>query len=86
MALRGTSVIRREDDPLLRGEANFVADLSFDPPTYVFSSSDEKLRFNIISKIKIENHVIFTCQNKKCSLIIVFTASLDHTSRLSVWH
>ena len=36
MALRGTSVIRREDDPLLRGEANFVADLSFDHPTYVF--------------------------------------------------
>ena len=36
MALRGTSVIRREDDPLLRGDANFVADLRFDNPTYVF--------------------------------------------------
>ena len=35
MALRGTSVRRREDAPLLRGEGTFVADIEFDNPAYV---------------------------------------------------
>ncbi len=35
MALRGTAVTRREDDPLLRGTSAFVADLQFDNPAYV---------------------------------------------------
>ena len=30
MALRGTSVVRREDEPLLRGQGQFVADLTAD--------------------------------------------------------
>ena len=30
MALRGTSVVRREDEPLLRGQGQFVADLTSD--------------------------------------------------------
>ena len=30
MALRGTSVVRREDEPLLRGQGRFVADLTAD--------------------------------------------------------
>ena len=35
MALRGSSVKRREDAPLLRGDGTFVADLEFDNPAYV---------------------------------------------------
>jgi carbon-monoxide dehydrogenase large subunit len=35
MAVRGTSVKRREDGPLLRGEGTFVADIKFDNPAYV---------------------------------------------------
>ena len=35
MALRGTSVRRREDAPLLRGEGTFVGDIEFDNPAYV---------------------------------------------------
>ena len=35
MALRGTSVRRREAAPLLRGEGTFVADFEFDNPAYV---------------------------------------------------
>ena len=35
MALRGTSVRRREDPPLLRGEGTFVGDIEFDNPAYV---------------------------------------------------
>jgi len=35
MALRGTAVTRREDEPLLRGTSEFVADLQFDNPAYV---------------------------------------------------
>lgn len=35
MAVRGTSVKRREDAPLLRGEGTFVADMKFDNPAYV---------------------------------------------------
>ena len=31
MALRGTSVVRREDEPLLRGHGQFVANLTADP-------------------------------------------------------
>ena len=54
MALRGTSVIRREDDPLLRGEANFVADLSFDHPTYVFYLTSTMAHAEIAS-IKISD-------------------------------
>ncbi|MFL2985646.1 MAG: xanthine dehydrogenase family protein molybdopterin-binding subunit [Candidatus Poriferisodalaceae bacterium] len=35
MDLRGTSVRRREDAPLLRGEGTFVGDIEFDNPAYV---------------------------------------------------
>ena len=32
------------------------------------------------------NLTLYCCQKMKCSPTIVLTASLDHTSRLSIWH
>ena len=40
----------------------------------------------ICVSMNIEWYHYLTCQNKKCSLTIVLTASLDHTSLFKVWH
>ena len=54
MALRGTAVRRREDEPLLRGASNFVADISLLNAAQVYYLTSTIAHADIIS-IKVED-------------------------------
>ncbi|MEO2122475.1 MAG: xanthine dehydrogenase family protein molybdopterin-binding subunit, partial [bacterium] len=49
MALRGTAVRRREDEPLLRGASNFVADISLLNAAQVYYLTSTVAHADIIS-------------------------------------
>ena len=43
-------------------------------------------RMGTLFEKNVRNSIDITCQNIKCSLKIVFTASFDQTSRFKTWH